>query len=187
MVQRKATPRRRRKAKAAPASSKPRPGELSARAFALLLGPVTLRTLFNLRDAGMPARLATNGRDWWYGAESLAWYIARKQAEVKAATPADDTPERRRMVADMQWAELRVREKMGELVPAGEARQDFRAYQQRVRGVLLATKNRHRGLLAGVVPPEQAGVLLERVVQAQLEDLRQTPTDDVAPAGVVAA
>ena len=135
------------------------------------------------RTKGMPHRMVS-GRPRFVIGECIRWRREQDRRETRESTSPDEAAERtRKLAADADFAELRVKQKRGELVPAVDVERHVERLISTVRSRVLAVRSRWAPRVIGLPDMAAATVTLDELALDILSALSDG-ADDIEVADV---
>jgi phage terminase Nu1 subunit (DNA packaging protein) len=123
------------------------------------------------RQQGMPQR-KISGHPRFEIAGCVQWRREKDKRENREGASPDESKERaRKLAADADLAELKVRERRGELVPAEEAERQVERVVSMIRSRLLAVRGRWAPRVIGLETMAQATSTLDALASDVLTAL----------------
>lgn len=138
---------------------------------------LTPRRIRQLVQEGMPR--AGHGR--YELGECLSWYIRylqqiverRGTPEQSGARLAMAEADMRKLTADAEMAEIKVRRLRGELISDADAVAEIRRFCERVRAVILSMRSRYQAGILNLRTIPEAGQALDRIAVGILTELKR--------------
>lgn len=158
---------------------------VSRTALASLFG-VDVRTVTNWVDAGCPKR-KESGRPVFLLSEVIPWRREQDRHELRPS-PKFDEEQARKMRADADLSELKVKRMRGELIPATRVEQDMERLCAMVRARVLSIRGRWAPKIMRLETMAEAALTLDDLTADVLDALREGADDlEEEPEGEVAA
>lgn len=138
---------------------------------------VETRTVTSWQAAGAPHR-KRSGRVWFQAPEIIQWRRTQDRLDSRPPGDIDEAKERaRKMRADADLAEQKLKVQSGDLVPAADVQQAMERRDYATRARVLGIRGKFAPRVIGLGTMAEATVALDAIVSDILSSLRESADD----------